>query len=119
MSEKEIIEWLKNTSLDTLEYKKDMEAIEGLLDLYNKEKEKNEELDRFSKEVLKKNLELVDGQYNDIIKDNYIHKDTIRKKIKELENYGEILLNKESAISQFKANAVSIGYLEELLEGDE
>lgn len=54
------------------------EAIQGLLDLYQKEKQKNKILD---------NMLLVNKEQYEFIKnkDNYISKDKIRNKIKELE----------------------------------
>ena len=51
LSEEEILEYLKNCLDDEFNFKnatrlKDKQAIQGLLDLYQKEKEKNKELEK-------------------------------------------------------------------------
>ena len=60
------------------EYEKDLQAIQGLLDLYNKEKEKNKKLNA-------KRIRDVSSVKN------YISKDKIRQEIKELEQNQEQL----------------------------
>lgn len=84
MSEEEIIKMLKEYSA-TNPFQKSMfyvsnlhEAIQGLLDLYNKEKEKNKILD---------NMLLVNKEQYEFIKnkDNYISKDKIKQCIEKLE----------------------------------
>ena len=60
--------------------KKDIEAIETILDSYQKEKEKNKKLQIRCKELIEEKQELNTA----ILYDN-IHKDKIRAKIKELE----------------------------------
>lgn len=88
MSEEEIKEFLnkyKDCKCDLREYNSCIEcenkvkqAIQGLLDLYNKEKEKNKLL--------------IEGKFREVayknsyIKDNYVSKDRIKEEIKELEN---------------------------------
>lgn len=114
MSEEEIIEELKVLigleEFNKLTYKENR-AIQGLLDLYQKEKEKNKEIQninfRVNKNLLevaeqleqekKKNKELEDtlkhtqnSWYEDTkiienYKQNYISKDKIREKIEELQ----------------------------------
>lgn len=78
-------------SLVECEEKQFYEAIEGLYNLYNKEKEKNEkiQLKIEAKEKEHENdMSLIDkikGDYLNIIKERYVSKDKIREKIKELE----------------------------------
>lgn len=69
------------------------ETIQGLLDLYNKEKEKNKEYER--------QLDL------DYVDENFISKDKIREKIEEYKKYDNGI-NYENEIS----------ILQELLEGE-
>ena len=77
---KELKEWLKYdtnfTNLPEFESKNLYKLIQGLLDLYNKEKEKNKELQNYMKEYLipKSTINLI-----------YISKDKIKQKIEELE----------------------------------
>lgn len=61
--------------------KNEYNAIQGLLDLYNKEKEKNTELQNYMKEYLipKSTINLL-----------YISKDKIREKIKEYDGLKEM-----------------------------
>ena len=88
MSEEEIIEKIKhlikssNDRTDLLSYldEKTKESLQGLLDLYNKEKEKNKELQ------YKLELEKIDNKYNQEERDEEtILKYKIREKIKELD----------------------------------
>lgn len=75
MSEEEIIKILNSYTTDLYHsYKGDviLKAIKGLLDLYNKEKEKN-------KELIKKYMEAESIKFWN----NYISKDKIKEKIKE------------------------------------
>ena len=89
MSEEEILDIMNNLTLyeydfsieskyveghDEIAERMGNEAIQGLLDLYNKEKEKNASL--------KKEIKLMKSIN---INDNYISKDKIKQKIKELE----------------------------------
>lgn len=107
MSEDEAIIFLKNIvkqngDLDTHTtvpfYKKEAKAIETILDLYQQEKEKNEELSTIKEGIrVLQNSGLMDEQYIVIanwnlkntsykhLLDDYISKDKIRAKIKELE----------------------------------
>lgn len=68
-----IIKWISKIGLI-----KENKAIRGLLDLYQKEKEKNKILD---------NMLLVNKEQYEFIKnkDNYISKDKVREKIEELD----------------------------------
>lgn len=85
----------------------DFEAIQGLLDLYNKEKEKNEVLES---KLIGVQI-LVAGN-----KDRYICKDKIEKKIEELESKykDEVKTAKDYDTNQFVVDCVAV--LEELLE---
>lgn len=85
MTEEEIIDILENVIIFKNTSDKftdlDLNAIQGLLDLYNKQKEKLK-----AYEIKKENVAFVMRQYgktNNIIKE-YISKDKIREKIKEL-----------------------------------
>lgn len=81
MSEEEILKQLDNACIldkncygvDYL-FEKDLEAIRSLLDLYNKEKDKNASL--------KKEIKLMKSIN---INDNYISKNEIRERITQLE----------------------------------
>ena len=135
MSEKEIIknekEMIDNAEcwIDDEEYsgaeerewaKFEKETIEGLLDLYNKEKEKNNSIEsQRLRDMCYKN----DG--------NYISKDKIKEKIKQLEkeqeqNSKELArgidyLSKEMIEASSKKIEINLSirkYLQELLEGD-
>lgn len=94
-------------------YVEDFEAIQGLLDLYNKEKEKNKELlenatvTYFNDEELKESV----GNYLGVllkknIEKDYISKDKIREQIKQIKS--------EEANIYFKEHVVY--FLQELLE---
>lgn len=118
MNEKEIIEILKR---DMFMFSCEQEeAIQGLLDLYNKEKEKNIELlvkldmkkilfarkDHITKEIL--------CEYyirKDEIDKDYISKDKIREKIKEIRS------NKQyNFVGTEWSESEVVGMLEDLLE---
>ena len=77
------------------------EALRKLLDLYNKEKEKNKKLEI---ELMEQEL-FIDGLKEDrriaveeIQEQYYVSKDKIREKIKELENKEYILSSRDSEI---------------------
>ena len=80
-------------------YRNCLEKVQGLLDLYNKEK----------------NRLLIEGKFREIadknsyIKDNYISKDKIKEKIEFYKRYGKIKNSDEYVMS------VEIEILEELL----
>lgn len=57
-------------------------------------------------------------EVEEYIEKNYVKKDKIKEKIKELEKFGA-MLDKESTVSQFTANVVSIRYLKDLLKESE
>lgn len=87
MSEEEIIKeiifmakWFPKLNLI-----KERQTILGLLDLYNKEKEKNASLQKEIK--LMKSIN---------INDNYIYKDKIRERIKELEGQEDWYIENKS-----------------------
>lgn len=79
LSEEEIIKTIENILLHAETQLLDYEAlaIQGLLDLYQKEKEKNKLL------IEGKFREVADK--NSYIKDNYISKDKIKEKIEEID----------------------------------
>ena len=107
MSEEEVlhyinmkISFLKSNVSDKFRFRHgnstdDLEALQGILDLYKREKEKNKELEEKRKTTM------------EVISANYIHKDKIKEKIEywKEERYiaGEHLVVK---------------ILQELLEGD-
>lgn len=80
LSEEEIIKKIKryingkDTMKETL-----VRAIQGLLDLYNKEKEKNKKLKEKCKELIKEKQELTT-----ILEDDVIHKNKIKEKLEEI-----------------------------------
>lgn len=71
-------------------------AIDGILDLYNKEKEKNKELEQLSENIKmfrEKNLSseidyiiALKSSFMEYLKEDYISKDKIKEEIKGLEN---------------------------------
>ena len=101
MSEEEIIKEIESLSPSE-------EAIQGLLDLYNKEKEKNKELENEKDKLI------------DLLReDKFIYKYKIREKIKELENIRKsmedyILVSSHSANIQAVDERIQV--LQELLE---
>ena len=116
MSEEEIIKIIKKEltffrcTADDIKFK---DAIKGLLDLYNKEKEKNKELEEENKILTK--------QLNSAFDRGFIHKDKIREilniyntsnsEFATLPNGKEIVLSDNGPLAE---------YLEELLgETDE
>ena len=82
MNEDEAIKILKTMCTDNfcIEQLKTKQAIETILDLYQKEKEKNKKLQIRCKELIEEKQELNTA----LLYDN-INKDKIRAKIKELE----------------------------------
>jgi len=114
MSEEEIINIVENFLNYKIEkYLSGVEvcAISNLLDLYQKEKEKNKILEANG---FRNGLYEVDG--------NYISKDKIKAKIEEVDNYGDTKTTSppyyrtKKGAEIFKADAELI--LQELLEGD-
>ena len=98
MSEEEIIDkinyMINNWHRSVLEIK--VEWIQGILDLYNKEKEKNKELksmkyhiEKFREQNLSNEIDYVialKSNFMPYLKTDYISKNKIRKKIEELES---------------------------------
>lgn len=113
MTEEEIIRYLENVDKKHIETNKTIIAIEGLLDLYQKEKEKNKELT----EMLEHKITYCNELEQDLFENsnNYvINKDKIRQKIEEIEN----IRNEETcelALHGFQREA-KIEVLQELLE---
>jgi hypothetical protein len=103
-----------------------VQAIKTILDLYQKEKEKNEELSTIKEGIrVLQNSGLMDEQYIVIanwnlkntsykhLLDDYISKDKIRAKIKELEE----IVNRKFVVDNIKEKAeAKIDVLKELLE---
>lgn len=145
MSEDEAIEILKdfkkriNTWHAEL-VEEDIQAIETILDLYNKEKEKNKELSQELTERICKNVEAEvfeemrlelkqeKEKNKELEKENwimrtvdkqYISKDKIRAKIKSLEEKIHVVIpneyNKIEVMNEFK-NEGAVNILKELLE---
>lgn len=95
-------------------------AIEGLLDLYQKEKEKNRELSNLSENIKifrdknfsdeTKYVIALNSNYMNYLKLDYISKDKIREKLNFYKRYGKIANTNEYVMS------VEIEVLEELLE---
>ena len=90
MSEEEIIKILKSLirEVDFIDYEENQpkidEAIQGLLDLYNKEKKKNKRYEKYlrNKDIEhEKNLEYIETE----IETDYIPKSKVREKIEILE----------------------------------
>ena len=96
--EKKAIEWLKNTSLDELEYENDMRSIDIVLNLVENLQKEIEEL--------KKPKYLVHFENNKITKmeliNDYISKDKIRAKIKELEDNMILFTNYKEKFNRYK-----------------
>ena len=112
LSEEEIIERINKiafypiiTDKKVIISRKDIEAIQGLLDLYNKEKEKNKILELakipyLEGEIMayKENDAVQRKMLNDAFDRGWIHKDKVRERIRELkiirdENADEIKRN--------------------------
>lgn len=114
MSEEEIIKMLKDYSA-TNPFQKNMfyvhnlhEAIQGILDLYNKEKEENKELHKEINQRVKLKLE-----NERIVDEDYIPKSKVREKIDFLE-----VLQKEFP-HNIEIPIKIISYKELLQEGDD
>jgi len=84
--------------------KQDIQAIETLLTAYEKEKEKNKELENDLKDMTKRYMEAESVKFWY----NYIHKDKIRKMLQELEDRR----NKQPVIGYWSKKAM----LEKLLK---
>ena len=117
LSEEEIIKILTAPNVDFYYRFTDVkEAVQGLLNLYKKEKEKNNilelEIDKLNQE--KEQYKIV-GQTNFVnafIERNYISKDKIREKIKELEQIKNTALTERTI--DMKNDKIIV--LEQLLE---
>lgn len=119
MSEKEIIKHLKELLCWHRKYtpdnvcifnNTDAEMLQSLLDLYNKEKEKNtslqKEIEKLKQEMEERLIgreEITKYEMGYEIENNYISKDKIKNKIKELENL-------------YKNKYFHIDYVKEILE---
>ena len=89
----------------------DVKWIQGLLDLYNKEKEKNKELQEMLKHRIKYTNELEEDLFQKA--NNYvISKDKIREKLKEIIE----IRNKEFDTIGISMRGSAIDVLKELLE---
>ena len=84
MSEEEIIKQIKNDLYVGEFYGITEDAVKGLLDLYNKQKEELEDLKDVQQQIC--NEELLTQEY---VQNNFISKDKIRNKIKNLEKSKE------------------------------
>ena len=83
-------------------YQRDLTTIQGLLDLYKKEKEKNKELElEIDKINEEKELYKFSGQnafINVFINSNYISKDKIKEKIELIKSLNEKIYYEENVI---------------------
>ena len=121
MSEEEIIEIVKKEIQNTYAEGK-ARALQGLLDLYNKEKAKNKELyDKGYKEGLTKTLQpQILGNWKKSnaniikIKSQFVSKDKIKEKVIEVRNR----IVKDDFITATQGKLNTIIDLEELLEED-
>jgi len=130
MSEEEIIKVLEDRLENSNQYvlyhswvgTECFEAIQGLLDLYNKEKEKNKELEEFGEHIKifrEKNLSseidyviALKSNFMGYLKTDYVSKDKIRETIKELEGQ-EIWYIQNKGLDELYGR---IDMLKELLE---
>lgn len=91
---KEIEEWQKYdinyTNLSEYDSKNLHNAIQGLLDLYQQEKEKNKELELDLEEMTKSNEHKKEHWVHKAVLNSYISKDKIREKIKEYDGLKEM-----------------------------
>lgn len=122
MSEQEIIEnakriiEVKNNTIHCSNELYDFYlTIQGLLDLYNKEKEKNKELDYTLKQT--QNSWYTDTKIIEEMKQNYIAKDTIEEKLKKVKDKILVLTDEQGYWGDTKLLNEE-AFLEELLEGD-
>jgi len=91
LSEEEVIEKIKhlikssNDRTDLLSYldKKTKESLQGLLDLYQQEKEKNKELELDLEEMTKSNEHKKEHWVHKAVLNSYINKDKIKIFIEE------------------------------------
>lgn len=118
MSEEEAIKMLKEYSA-TNPFQKNMfyvhnlhEAIQCLLDLYNKEKEKNKKLNKYIEDRSKIGKDIQTYINKDYVNQEYINKDKIRDKIKELKQ--QIIENKYVECKEENEDMIEL--LQELLE---
>lgn len=113
LSEEEIKEFLnkyKDCKCDLREYNSCIEcenkvkqAIQGLLDLYRKEKEKNKNLSETNKKLYETGLEI--GKQHIYTSENYVSKDRINTRIEEIEKIypDDTMFTKEFLIVEIKA----------------
>ena len=71
------------------EIQKDNEAIETLLTAYEKEKEKNKKINKYIEDRAKIGKDIQTFINKDYVEQEYISKDKIKEKIKELEKLNE------------------------------
>ena len=104
MSEEEILEEIKSLSPSA-------DAIQGILDLYNKQKEKNKKLEEERTEIRKKIGKYINRN------DNYISKDKIREIVdiydKDFCEFVKLPNGEEMCCSD---SEILVEYLRELLE---
>lgn len=123
MSEEEIIEIVQDY-INYIRFKENARysinqwfmAIEDLLDLYNKEKEKNQK-------ILSDNIETFQKLFAEEISKIYINKDKIKEKIEERKEKRDTLLTEISKTLKiytlYDSYELEIRILEELLESEE
>lgn len=106
MSEEDIIKILQHyLEMEEFDNAEDfLVAIDKILDLYQKEKEKNKKIENELKDITKKYMEAESVKFWY----NYIHKDKIRKMLQELEDRR----NKQPVIGYWSKKAM----LEKLLK---
>lgn len=118
MSEEEILERVKQVIQDSKDrywlrvlIQEDIWAIQGLLDLYKEEKEKNEEL-KYLIEHQNGYVHILEQDLFENCSNLVIPKDKIRSKIKELEGIRETFTDSNGILEI----SVAIDTLKELLE---
>lgn len=111
MSEEEIIEELKVFGEQEKKYKYG-QAILGLLDLYQKEKLRNDELKEINKTLSDTVIEWVNGERTSI---HHIRKDKIKAKIEEVNKRENVSI--ADVFESMKEYAIQV--LQELLEEEE
>ena len=124
MSEEEIIKILNSYTTDLYHSYKEgviLKAIKDLLDLYNKEKEKNKRIKDASLMVVGRRNGKEYAQK--LVLEEYIHKDKIKQKIKELEemrdDHADEIKRNLRFYSIYDSYNLQISELQDLLEEEE
>lgn len=94
-------------------------VIQGLLDLYNKEKEKNKKLNKYITDKVKTGKEIQTFINKGYVEQEYISKDKIREIIEELENEDLVIhddIDSEDVIIAKYEQIAVLDFCKELLE---